>query len=213
MPRRTKRKATLVVFVRHGLTPSTGSVLPGRAAGLHLAEEGLAQAERLAEGLAALPKVDAIYTSPLARARETAAPAARRLGLRARVEGGLQECDFGAWTGRKLEALAKLPEWQTVQRWPSGFRFPDGESFSEMQARVVAATARLCASHPGGTVVAVSHADPIKAVVADALGTHLDLFQRIVISPCSATTVSYGPLGPTVLGVNSRAGPAELKVS
>jgi probable phosphoglycerate mutase len=101
-----------------------------------------------------------------------------------------------------------------VQRYPSGFRFPGGESFTEMQARITGAVARLVERHPGGVVIAVSHADPIKAAVADALGTHLDLFQRIVVSPCSVTTVAYGSGGPAVLTVNHTAGSlADLKVS
>ena len=107
----------------------------------------------------------------------------------------------------------KLPEWATVQRYPSGFRFPGGESFSGMQARMVATVADLRVRHRGETIVAVSHADPIKAVVADALGTHLDLFQRIVISPCSVTAISYGPTGPIVLAVNSTGALAELAPS
>ncbi len=107
--------------------------------------------------------------------------------MRVRIDKGLLEADFGDWTGRELKALFKQPEWQTVQRYPSGFRFPGGESFAEMQTRITGALDRIVARHPGGCVVAVSHADPIKAAVAQALGTHLDLFQRIVISPCSVT--------------------------
>ncbi|MBW3611302.1 MAG: MSMEG_4193 family putative phosphomutase [Actinobacteria bacterium] len=195
--------ATVVVLVRHGQTPTTGSVLPGRATGLHLAEAGTAQAQVVAERLAALDRVDAVYASPLERARETAKPIARARGLKVRVDRGLLECDFGEWTGHTLKELGKRPEWATVQRYPSGFRFPGGESFREMQVRIVTALSRLVERHRGGVVVAVSHADPIKAAVADALGTHLDLFQRILISPCSATTVSYGSAGPMVLSVNS----------
>lgn len=196
-----------MILVRHGQTPTTGSVLPGRAAGLHLAEAGTAQAEAVAERLGQLDRVDAVYTSPLERTRETAKPIARARGLRTRVERGLLECDFGEWTGRSLKELGKLAEWTTVQRYPSGFRFPAGESFSEMQARITGALARLVERHRGGVVVAVSHADPIKAAVASALGTHLDLFQRIAVSPCSISAVSYGTTGPMVLTVNSVAGP------
>ena len=97
----------------------------------------------------------------------------------------------------------KLPEWQTVQRYPSGFRFPNGESFAEMQTRIVGALDKLVARHPGETIVAVSHADPIKAALAQALGTHLDLFQRIIVSPCSISAVLYGATGPAVLAANS----------
>ena len=208
-PRRSPSRRsplTTVLFVRHGETPTTGSVLPGRAKGLRLSDRGRAQADAVAERIATLSGIAAVYASPLERARETAAPIARRAGLRVATERGLNECDFGEWTGRPLKELAKLPEWQTVQRYPSGFRFPGGESFAEMQARICDAVARLAAEHEGGTIVVVSHADPIKAAVAAAVGTHLDLFQRIVISPCSVTVVAYGRGGPMVLTVNSTTG-------
>jgi len=203
MPSRPKpTPPTLVLFVRHGQTPTTGKVLPGRAPGLHLADKGRAQAEAVAARIASLKQVDAVYASPLERARETAAPIAAARGLKVVVEKGLLECDFGDWTGAELKALAKKPEWRTVQRYPSGFRFPGGESFVEMSARVCSAAVALRNRHPGGVVVAVSHADPIKAAVADALGSHLDLFQRIVISTCSVTAILYGADGPAVLTVN-----------
>jgi probable phosphoglycerate mutase len=102
-----------------------------------------------------------------------------------------------------LKDLFRLPEWSTVQRYPSGFRFPGGESFTEMQQRITGTIAQLVAKHPGETIVAVSHADPIKAAVAHAMGTHLDLFQRIVVSPCSVSAIAYGTSGPVVLTVNS----------
>ena len=204
---------TLVLFVRHGKTPTTGDVLPGRAAGLHLADEGRAQAEAAADRLATLTKIAAVYASPLERTRETAVPIGKRLGLKVTPDKGLLECDFGTWTGAKLKDLMKLPEWGTVQRWPSGFRFPGGESFSEMQTRITGTVNRLRAQHPGESIVLVSHADPIKAAVAEALGTHLDLFQRIVISPCSVTAIAYGPGGPTVLAVNTLGALSELKPS
>ena len=153
-------------------------------------------------------------TALIGSACETAAPIAKARGLRVQVDRGLLECDFGDWTGKKLKDLMKLPEWGTVQRYPSGFRFPGGESFAEMQTRITGAVAALVARHPGGTIVCVSHADPIKAAVADALGTHLDLFQRIVVSPCSVTAVAYGAGGPAVLTVNHLSGSlADLKVS
>jgi probable phosphoglycerate mutase len=196
-----------VLFVRHGQTPTTGKVLPGRARGLTLSDKGQQQAERAAERIAALQtderKIAAVYASPLERTQETAKPIARALGLRVRRNQGLLEADFGDWTGAELKRLYKKPEWRTVQRNPSGFRFPGGESFTEMQARICGAVDRLRAAHPGQTVVAVSHADPIKAAVAHAMGTHLDLFQRIVVSPCSVSAVLYGVDGPVVLAVNS----------
>jgi probable phosphoglycerate mutase len=203
-----------VLFVRHGQTPTTGTTLPGRVKGLHLADKGREQAEAVATRLGELARVDAIYASPLERTRETAAPIARARNLKVQVNRGLLECDFGAWTGKKLKDLMKLPEWRTVQRYPSGFRFPDGESFAEMQTRMTGAVAALVERHRGGVVIAVSHADPIKAAVAAAVGTHLDLFQRIVVSPCSVTAVLYGAGGPTVLTVNHGSGTlAELKAS
>lgn len=199
------KKPTLVLFVRHGRTPTTGKVLPGRAKGLHLGEEGIAQAERAAERIAALGKrrVKAVYASPMERTRETAAPIAAALDQKVKIERGLIEADFGKWTGRKLTDLYKKPEWQQVQKYPSGFRFPEGESFAEMQTRMVGAVEKLVTAHPGQTIVAVSHADTIKAAVGHAMGTHLDLFQRIVVGPCSISAVMYGFGGPVVLGVNS----------
>ena len=205
---------TVVLLVRHGQTPTTGKLLPGRAPGLHLADVGREQAQRAAERIAALTKVDAIYASPLERARETAAPIAAARNLKVKIDKGLLECDFGQWTGAELKALMKLPEWNTVQRAPSTFTFPGGESFTAMQNRIVGAIDRLRAAHPGGVVVCVSHADPIKAAVAHALGTHIDLFQRIVISTCSVTAIAYGMGAPVVLTVNSTGGSlAELRPS
>ena len=173
-----------------GTRTSTGSVLPGRAAGLNLSDTGRTQAQRTAELIADGTTIDAVYTSPLERARQTAAPIAAATGQRAKVDRGLLECDFGEWTGQQLSALMKKPEWSTVQRAPSTFRFPGGESFVEMQLRIVSTIERLRAAHPGGTIVCVSHADPIKAAVAQAIGTHLDLFQRIVISPASVSVLA-----------------------
>ncbi len=198
--------STLILMVRHGQTPTTGTSLPGRAPGLHLAETGQQQAEAVAVRIAELDRVDAIYTSPLERARETAAPIGKARGLKVGIDKGLLECDFGDWTGSLLKDLMKLPEWQTVQKFPSGFRFPNGESFTDMQSRMVNTLDRLRAVHPGGVVVVVSHADPIKAAVAQAMGTHLDLFQRIVISTCSVSAVAYSTTGPVVLTVNSTGG-------
>ena len=132
-----------MLLVRHGLTPKTGVILPGRAPGLHLAEEGRRQAAALAQRIGRLPSVAAVYTSPLERARETAAPIASARGLPLRVERGLNECDVGEWTGLPLRRAGRKPEWQRVRHHPSGFRFPQGESFIEMQARVTEALARL----------------------------------------------------------------------
>lgn len=203
-----KDPTTLVFLVRHGRTTTTGKVLPGRAKGLHLSDEGRAQAEAVASRLSTLTKdsgssISAVYASPLERTRETARPISGALGLRTRTRRGLLECDFGDWTGRKLEGLRKLPEWNLVQTHPASFRFPGGESFTDMSNRIWGELEHLASTHRGEAIVAVSHADPIKAAVAMAAGVHLDLFQRLVISPCSVTPILFTMNGPIVLGVNN----------
>lgn len=201
-------------MVRHGKTPSTGKLLPGRAPGLHLSDTGKNEALEVAKRLSKLSKVSAIYASPLERARETAAPIAKVLNKKILINKGLLECDFGNWTGKELAKLMNLPEWSTVQRAPSTFRFPNGESFTEMQTRMTTTLDELRQKHAGGIVICVSHADPIKAAVAHAMGTHLDLFQRIVISTCSVSAISYSTYGPVVLTVNSTGGDlSELRMS
>ncbi len=201
--------STLVLYVRHGRTPTTGTRLPGRAPGLHLAEEGIEQATtvagHLADGASRFPGggVAAVYASPMERARETATPIARALNLRVRTARGLNECDFGRWTGRRLKDLYKLKAWRTVQRQPSQFRFPGGESFAEMQARMTGQVADLVAAHPDGTIVCVSHADTIKAALAASLGTPLDLFQRLTVGTCSISAVLHTDNHPIVLAVNT----------
>lgn len=215
---------TLVILVRHGTTETTGRELPGRAGGLDLADAGRAQAQTAAARIAALttrqngqgaesesrrkpagkaPPPPVVYASPLERAQQTAAPIAEALGGAVQTEEGLVDLDTGEWTGLELKAARRRREWATIQRYPSGFQFPGGESFVAMQTRMVTTISRLVAAHPGQTVVAVSHADPIRAVVAHALGSHLDLFQRIMISPGSLTSILYGADGPMVLTVNS----------
>ena len=195
---------TTVLLVRHGVTATTGIILPGRAPGLHLSERGVAQAEHVAERLRELPrKPVALYVSPLERTRETAAPIARALRLRPKIDRGLLECDFGLWTGKKLNLLAKKPEWRAVQHAPSTFRFPEGESFTELQLRMWTTLERIAAQHRNRTVVVVSHADPIKAAVTYAQGVPLDLFQRTVISTCSISAIAFTNSTPVVLSVNN----------
>ena len=181
---------------------------------MHLSEKGRSQADAAAERIAALrrPPV-AVYASPLERAMETARPIASRLGLRVMSERGLVECDYGSWTGEQLSELRRLREWRTVQQLPSAFRFPGGESFVEMQARVTATIDRLSENHRGQSFVAVSHADAIKAVVAATAAVPLDLFQRLVVSPCSITAVIRDGAGYRVLCVNSTADLSEIAVS
>jgi probable phosphoglycerate mutase len=206
--------ATVVLLVRHGTTPTTGKMLPGRAVGLHLSENGRVQAAAAAERIAALTKApSAVYASPLERTRETAAPIAKALGLRVRTAPGLVEVDVGEWTEKPLARLHRTKEWPTVQRWPGGFRFPGGESFAEMSVRSMDAVLGLVAEHPGQTIVAVSHADPIKAIVAAAAGVPLDLMQRLAISPCSISAILFTGGGPVVLCVNSTGTLEELAPS
>jgi probable phosphoglycerate mutase len=202
------RKPTVVLLVRHARTETTGVSLPGRRAGLHLAPEGRRDAEAVGARLARRGDVRAVYTSPLERACETASAIAAACRLVPRVEAGLIELDVGRWSGRKLSDLARTTEWRQVQRHPSGFRFPGGESFAEMQVRVAATLSELVRRHPGATIVAVSHGDPIKGAVAHALGIPLDLFQRIAIAPASTTAVAYRQDGPMVLAMNIAADPA-----
>lgn len=217
----TENPTTRILFVRHGTTPTTGRVLPGRAPGLHLSTRGRDEAQRAAERLGAL-EIAAIYASPLERTMETAAPTAARTGLDVVPEPGLIEGDFGEWTGRELGELAKLPEWRTVQRAPSEFRFPGGESFAEMHDRMRDTVERLRAAHTGGNVVCFSHADPIRICLAWALGGPLDSMQRISVSPCSVSAIAFrggadgvgDGLAPTVLTVNSsHASLADLAAS
>ena len=205
---------TTVILVRHGTTATTGSVLPGRAPGLHLSERGVAQAQAVAQRLGEIArKPAALYVSPLERARETAAPIARSLGLRSVIDRGLLECDFGLWTGRRLSQLRRKAEWRSVQHAPSTFRFPEGESFAEMQVRIWRTLEKLAARHRNRTIVVVSHADPIKAVVTYAQGVPLDLFQRTVISTCSVSAIALTDGAPVVLCVNSTGSLQELTPS
>jgi len=197
------KAATTVIFVRHGQTPTTGVTLPGRTPGLHLADSGRAQAQLAAERIQILGKrVAAVYSSPLERARETAAPIAKSLGHKVVVDRGLFECDFGTWTGKKLDQLRKRPEWQQIQLKPSQFRFPEGESLREMQERVLASVARYRQAHAGKIVIAVSHADVIKSALVDALGMHLDSYQRLIVAPASASIVTYTATSSMVVAMN-----------
>lgn len=207
--------ATLIL-VRHGRTTANASgLLAGRTPGVRLDETGERQAERAAARIAAVPVV-AVVTSPQERCKQTAravtdAQRAAGRGLRARTERGLAECDYGDWQGRTLKELAQEPLWRTVQRQPSAAAFPGGESMVTMQHRAVAAVRRhdaaIAAEHGAGAVwVAVSHGDIIKAVLADALGMHLDLFQRLHVDPASVSVIRYTEDRPFVLASNTHDG-------
>tara|TARA_Y100000766_G_scaffold87168_2_gene74028 strand:+ start:26129 stop:26770 length:642 start_codon:yes stop_codon:yes gene_type:complete len=201
----SSQRPTLVLLVRHGQTPTTGIELYGRKPGVHLSDKGLDQAKNVAQRISAMgrQRFEAIYCSPLERTKQTAQAISSELQLKVKQDRGLLELDVGDWTGRKLTQLRKLKSWSSVQKYPSGFRFPNGESFTEMQTRMAGTVNRLVERHPGKAIVAVSHADPIRALVAHAMGTHLDLFQRTVVSPCSVTAILYTPNGPVVLSVNN----------
>jgi probable phosphomutase (TIGR03848 family) len=197
-----------LLLVRHGLTKMTGPVLAGRTPGVHLDERGQQQAKALAERVAALP-LTAVVTSPLDRCLETAqAISDAQAGTPAwHVDERLLECDYGDWTGKAIKDLLKDPLWKLVQGQPSAVRFPGGESLAEMAARAVAAVRDWDARLGDDAVwVACTHGDIIKAIVADALGLHLDQYQRIVPDPCSVSVIRYTPLRPYVLRVNDVGG-------
>jgi probable phosphomutase (TIGR03848 family) len=197
-----------LLLLRHGLTGMTGPVLSGRTSGIHLDERGKKQAAAVAERIAAVP-LAAIVTSPLERCLETAqfVRDAQPKPPELQVDERFIECGYGDWTGRPIKELTKDPLWKVVQAQPSAVRFPNGESLPEMAARSVAAVrdwdARLGAD---AVWVACTHGDVIKAIVADALGLHLDQFQRIVPDPCSLSIIRYTATRPYVVRVNDVAG-------
>jgi probable phosphomutase (TIGR03848 family) len=200
-----------VLLVRHAVTDVTGSVLSGHAPGVHLNERGRAQAAALAERIAAVP-VQCIVSSPLERCLETAGAitAAQAAGGRERPvepDERLTECRYGDWTGQPIKDLSHGPLWRIVQRQPSAARFPHGESLAEVSTRAVEAIrdwdTRL---GPDAVWVAVSHGDVIKTVLADALGLHLDQFQRIVVDPCSVSVIRYTADRPYVFRANDTGG-------
>lgn len=195
---------TTLLLVRHGLTHLTGSVLAGRTPGVHLSERGREQARRLAERLAGL-ELDALVSSPLERCRQTAAALAGEREVL--TDERFTECGYGEWTGRPLAELAKEPLWRVVQAHPSSAVFPGGESMLDVWHRAIGAV-RDWNTKVGekGVYLVCSHGDVIKAIVADALGLHLDQFQRISIDPASLTVIRYTPLRPFVLRVNDVGG-------
>ena len=202
-----------VILVRHGRTTANATgTLAGRLPGVRLDDTGLAQARRTGERLAVVP-LAAVVSSPLERCRQTAREIVRARDARIPIatDRGITECDYGEWQGRPLKDLAKEKLWSTVQTQPSAAQFPGGESMIAMQARAVAAVRRRDAAieeqHGADAVwVAVSHGDVIKSVLADALGMHLDLFQRLHVDPASVSIIRYTASRPFVLTTNSHAG-------
>jgi 2,3-bisphosphoglycerate-dependent phosphoglycerate mutase len=201
---------TTVLLIRHGRTSAnTAGLLAGRTSGIELDAAGVQQAADLGARLSGV-RLRAIVTSPLRRCRQTAQAliAAQSDSCVFAVEQGLVECGYGEWTGRSLRDLSKDKLWGAIQLQPSAVRFPGGESMSEMSTRAIAAVrdwnARIEAEHGADAVwAAVSHGDPIKAILADALGMHLDSFQRIVVDPASISIVRYTAARPYVITANS----------
>jgi len=198
---------TTVLLVRHGLTDAnTGGLLAGWTPGVHLAERGREQVRSLAERLAKVP-VAALVSSPLERCQETAAALVAGRDLEVTTDDRLGECRYGDWTGQELKKLVKDPLWKVVQAHPSAATFPGGEALRDTQARAVAAVRHYNTElGADATWVAVTHGDVIKAVLADALGIHLDMFQRIVVDPASVSVVRYTDLRPFVVRMNDTGG-------
>ncbi|MGH3969128.1 MAG: histidine phosphatase family protein [Mycobacterium sp.] len=196
-----------VILLRHGRSVSnTAHVLAGRSEGVDLDDKGRRQAAELIDRIGDLP-VRAVVCSPLLRCRRTVEPLAEALGLQPVADERLAEVDYGDWTGRKIADLTKEPLWAVVQAQPSAAVFPGGEGLAQVQARAVAAVRdhdrRLAEQHGGDALwLACTHGDVIKSVVADALGLHLDGFQRITADPASTSVIRYTPLRPFVLHVN-----------
>jgi probable phosphomutase (TIGR03848 family) len=198
---------TTVLLVRHGVTAANqGGVLAGWTPGVDLAEPGVEQARVLGERLSGVP-VATIISSPLERCQQTAAALAAGRDLQVRTDDRLGECRYGDWTGKAIKVLAKDPLWKVVQAHPSAVTFPGGEALRDTQIRAVDAVRAYNAElGPDATWIAVSHGDVIKAILADALGMHLDAFQRITVDPCSVSVVRYTDLRPFVLRTNDRGG-------
>ncbi|WP_435593227.1 histidine phosphatase family protein [Nocardia sp. bgisy118] len=196
-----------VILLRHGVsTSNTARTLAGRSAGVDLTEHGADQARAVAERLGALP-IQHIVHSPLLRCQRTVGPLADKLGLEPEYDDRLIEVDYGGWTGKPIADLLTEPLWKVVQRHASGAVFPGGEGLAQVQARAVAAIRehdRVFAERQGHDVlwVACTHGDVIKSVLADALGLHLDGFQRIVVEPASISVVRYTPHAPYVWRLN-----------
>lgn len=200
---------TLVLLIRHGHTPTAGRVLTGWTRGVHLSERGRAQAEALVHRLEGVP-LQAIYSSPLERCRETAAPLARARGLPVRTRRDLLEVNYGEWTGRSIRQLARTRAWRALQRTPSAVRFPGGETLSEVQARAVDAVRDIAEAHPGGVVAIVTHADVVRLALAGLLGLPLDLSQRLAVDPGSVSVVAIADAEVRALRVNDTGDLGEL---
>jgi probable phosphoglycerate mutase len=193
---------TTLLLIRHGHTDTAGKVLTGQGRGVHLNEHGRRQAEALVTRLEGVP-LAAIYSSPLERCRETAAPLARARKLSVHVRRPLLEVDYGDWSGRSIASLRRMKLWRVVQQTPSAMRFPGGETLVGVQARVVEELDALAAAHPTGTIAVVSHADVVRLAVMHYGAIHLDELQRIVVDPASVSVVEVGEYGARILTLNN----------
>ena len=196
---------TIFYLVRHGVTSHTGHRLSGRMPDIHLSDAGRSEAEVAATSLAKV-RLKSIYSSPIDRCIETARVIAKKHRLVVRTRKDLAEVEYGTWTNRSLKAVARTKLWSSVQKWPSGTRFPEGESFVEIQARGVAVLEDLRIRHPKDRICVVSHGDVIRLVMAHYMGIHLDLFQRILVTPSSISVLSVTDSGPLVLTLNAPPG-------
>jgi probable phosphoglycerate mutase len=201
-----------LALIRHAAHELVGHTIVGRTPGVHLSPHGVRQAGALAGRLAG-SGIAALYSSPLERALETAAPIGARLGLEAVPAQELNEIDFGAWTGRTVAELDQLEAWRRFNLFRSSVRVPDGETMVEVQARLLGLVEDLAATHPGRTVALVSHGDVIKAALAHWLGVSLDLFQRIEIAPASLSLVRLCSYGPRVLLLNGSGAEERLQAA
>lgn len=190
----------VLLLIRHALTDQTGKRLYGRRAGVHLSDRGREQAAELAERVAAV-RPAALYSSPLERCLETAAPIAETTGLEVERVPGVLEIDYGTWTGRQFSSLRGTKLWERVRRMPSTARFPEGEAMLDVQRRMIGALEDVSARHPRGVVAVVSHGDPIGLALAHFLGLHVDLFQRIHAPPASVSAVVLSDAAPLVVRV------------
>lgn len=199
----------LLVLIRHGLTTHTNVKLTGWLPGVSLSAEGRAQAEGVVPRLEGLP-IDAIYSSPLERTRETAAPLAKARKLRVKTKPDLGEVRYGDAQGKTLRSLAKGPLWAHMRAWPSDVRFPNGETLRETQFRAVSAIEALRETHADQTVAVFSHGDFIRLTLAHYMGIHIDLYRRLAIDPVSVSALHFGHAWVQVRRMNDTGTSADL---
>ena len=201
---------TVLLLIRHAHTDTAGKRLTGWERGVHLNDRGRTEATELTERLDGVP-IRAIYSSPLERCRETAAPLARVLGIPVSIRRSLIEVDYGNWTGRSIAGLRRTKLWSVVQRAPSRIRFPGGESLLEVQARALAEAERIALAHPRDAVAVVTHADVVRLLLAYYAGMHLDHLQRLVVDPASTSVLVLGEGTERLVKVNDTGGLEALR--